>query len=416
MRAAWISFVFLAGCATSEPVASAVAVPDAGGDATALDAAPADVGPSGLIVHEFGTFTSVQSSTGKPLAGMQHDEEQIPAFVQRRDFGPPGSGAQETLPEAVTQKLQTAAMYFYTAKPLAVDMAVKLPQGLLSAAFPGPFVHGPAPIAVKALAGGEMAWQLQVTPAQTSLAAVPAEALWSTLREVPKAATVKNGAQVERFLFYQGLARFQPPVAATADLVNEFPKNRTIVRNDSDEPIPAAFYVHIHAGGGQIMALGPIAAKSQVTVTPTPKELNADVYSGQASAMLQEALTKAGLDLPEAKALIASWSHNYFKTFGLRVLYIAPAGWVDAWLPVSLTPKPDQHVRTFVGRVEILLPDEEAATLATIQAASQQNDLGVLKSLGFFAEARVLRTLELTKDGAVQAFCDKLLQLAVKSK
>jgi hypothetical protein len=37
-----------------------------------------------FIVHEWGTFTSVQGSNGKPLGGSHHGEERLPAFVHSR--------------------------------------------------------------------------------------------------------------------------------------------------------------------------------------------------------------------------------------------------------------------------------------------------------------------------------------------
>jgi hypothetical protein len=39
---------------------------------------------SPLIVHEWGTFTSVQGSNGKPLAGSHHGEEPLPGFIHSR--------------------------------------------------------------------------------------------------------------------------------------------------------------------------------------------------------------------------------------------------------------------------------------------------------------------------------------------
>ena len=40
--------------------------------------------PADLIVHEWGTFTSVGSSTGALMEGLHHEEEPLPAFVHGR--------------------------------------------------------------------------------------------------------------------------------------------------------------------------------------------------------------------------------------------------------------------------------------------------------------------------------------------
>src|SRR5947208_534222 len=42
---------------------------------------------TGFVAHEWGTFTSVQSSTGETMVGMAHEDEPLPQFVWgRSDF------------------------------------------------------------------------------------------------------------------------------------------------------------------------------------------------------------------------------------------------------------------------------------------------------------------------------------------
>src|SRR5688572_15338365 len=54
----------------------------AGPGATAEDAPAAP--PDPLVVHEWGTFTSMSGADGVGLDGLQHEEEELPGFVYSR--------------------------------------------------------------------------------------------------------------------------------------------------------------------------------------------------------------------------------------------------------------------------------------------------------------------------------------------
>src|SRR5688572_27293906 len=40
-----------------------------------------------LVVHEWGTFTSLQDEKGEPIGGINTDDEPVPAFVRRLTAG-----------------------------------------------------------------------------------------------------------------------------------------------------------------------------------------------------------------------------------------------------------------------------------------------------------------------------------------
>src|SRR3954465_1222229 len=73
-------------------------------------------------VHEWGTFTTLQSSNGDRLSGLQKDEEALPSFVNNiahsyyyNGFlnGPKGF-MENTWFEHVTVKMETPVLYFYS--------------------------------------------------------------------------------------------------------------------------------------------------------------------------------------------------------------------------------------------------------------------------------------------------------------
>src|SRR5687767_5960008 len=65
-------------------------------------------GPRGLVVHEWGTFLSVQGPDGVSLGGMVDSEEDLPQFVEERT-------SKESWTRAIMrQKMETPVTYFYT--------------------------------------------------------------------------------------------------------------------------------------------------------------------------------------------------------------------------------------------------------------------------------------------------------------
>jgi hypothetical protein len=103
------------------------------------------------------------------------------------------------------------------------------------------------------------------------------------------------------------------------------------------------------------------------------------------------ALVKAGLFPKEAQAMVNTWETSYFRTPGLRLLYILPRPIVDDVIPIQIKPAPEQLVRVMVGRVEVLTPETERRienALANLEsaipaernkAAEELNHLGRIK-------------------------------------
>src|SRR5215472_3158135 len=60
-----------------------------------------------LVVHEWGTYTSLEGSDGRTVDGLQHTEEPLPAFVHARDPNAAHTKGVEAIPEPVNQKLET---------------------------------------------------------------------------------------------------------------------------------------------------------------------------------------------------------------------------------------------------------------------------------------------------------------------
>ena len=120
-----------------------------------LFAAPPPIPEKNLVVHEWGTYTSLQGSNGIALEGLHHEEEIVPDFVYGRDqfsTANNGSGSKPSCggmrckrfetalasntPLAVTQKLETPVLYFYGDTSSRVNVDVGFPGGVISQWYP----------------------------------------------------------------------------------------------------------------------------------------------------------------------------------------------------------------------------------------------------------------------------------------
>src|SRR5438876_9999190 len=82
--------------------------------------------PSGLIVHEWGTFTSIAGPDGTAVDWLpQGGATDLPCFVKRSQFNIKGSLSG-------TVRMETPVLYFYTAHDTSVSVTVRFPQGLIT--------------------------------------------------------------------------------------------------------------------------------------------------------------------------------------------------------------------------------------------------------------------------------------------
>jgi hypothetical protein len=220
------------------------------------------------------------------------------------------------------------------------------------------------------------------------------------------------GAEREQFIFYRGLGAFQLPLAVEvgADgLMN--------IRNLSSDASPAVFLLRVHEGGGAIIELGPLPGGGSIPGVPSPiggKEHNLDVYVANAQTRIAGALEATGLYADEARAMVDTWSKSYFRSYGLRILYVVPRAWTDGLLPLTVEPAPKELIRTLVGRVEVLAPAEEQSLVVLVTDASARAvpAATVITQLGRLAEPKLRRALELVTDPAVRTWCQNAVTLA----
>src|SRR5438093_2884168 len=174
---------------------------------------PASPGPdgspspgSGLVVHEWGTFTVLQDEQGKPIGGINTDDEPLPDFVHNLNWAVNGpssplppvyfKGVPRNHPD-VYVRLETPVIYFYppAGREMTLDVDVRFPAGWLTQYYPDARVTADGheqkqfevgPITYRS--AGTLSWRgLKIGGNQEGPAtAVPA---WLAPRAVPAAAS-----------------------------------------------------------------------------------------------------------------------------------------------------------------------------------------------------------------------------------
>jgi hypothetical protein len=352
----------------------------------------------GLVVQEWGTFTSVQASDGHALEGLHHEDEALPYWVHRRNFNDQFNYFFEELPEEPLQQLETPVLYFWTPKAEKVHVKVDFTEGAVGQWYPEATTFTPAINEMKSLANGSMTWDVDVDPAidpSTFQAVDPAE-IWAPSRNVASTPVrfVNQGyEEKEQFIFYRGLGKFNPSVHVVSDASGSLH-----VRNESSDALDAVFVFRRTGDTGTVITLGALGAGSERVLSVPQPSLSETDYVAAAKAALHGALVKSGLNDDVAQAMVDTWTRSWFGNEGLRVLYLAPRSWTDAWLPTTVTPAPVSFVRTLVGRIEVILPAEEQDLAAKIHESTKTGIAIDPLSLGRFAEPRVRRANEMLVD------------------
>jgi hypothetical protein len=417
--------------------AVAAAVAAAGGASGKGGAAPpAPPAASPLVVHEWGTFTSVQGSDGVSLEGLQHEEEGLPSFVYSRSevrdcpLRDQGYKGLEVPATHVTQKMETPVLYFHTQTPRRVRVRVDFVKGLISQWYPVSDLLGPperspedGPLDVSKVERSFLQWDVDLLPKGSEVSppfpAVAKDDPWAfardvdaaTVRTVPREAPGRIGpTETERFLFYRGLGSFTLPVKVEAAR-----EGRVTFRNEGRETIPFAWSLAV-GKGASYRALGPVGAGEAVDASlESPRTMGEDEMAEALKREVAEVLEKHGLFGDEAKAMVETWSRPWFRSEGTRVMYVVPRATADALLPLAIDPTPDSVVRLLVGRLEYLTPEvEETIARALAWRASPDADVrrsaeAVLGRHGRFLEAHVRRVLATATDPVVRKSGEEVL-------
>jgi hypothetical protein len=323
-----------------------------------------------LKVHEWGTFTSIAGSDGtasawQPLGG----PNDLPCFINHL-----ANDASLKAGLIGKVRMETPVLYFYTPDELTITAQVRFPQGLITEWYPHADVassSGPANVAPMELRRGAITWRdVVASPRGAPEFPLDASASHYYAARGVDAAPLRVGKEQEKFLFYRGVGNFALPLAATSE------GGAVVVRNLTGDPIDAVilFVKHGDEIGYRLAGALPGHTKQMIEI-PRPQG-----HPMELRDRFERILVDHGLYPAEAKAMLQTWQKAWFEE-GARLLYLMPRSAVDDVLPLSLTPKPDELARVFVGRLEVITQD----SLMAVQEAITRDDLSTLERYGRFA-------------------------------
>jgi hypothetical protein len=256
-----------------------------------------------------------------------------------------------------------------------VRLRVDFRKGLLSQWFPvtdrlGPpeMSAGSGPLDVSKVERSFLEWEVDVLPPDADARALPAVedgSPWAwqrspganLVRTVPRTSPRAGPVETEKFLFYRGVGSFDLPVRAQTEA-----GSRLVLENGGKERVPSLFVLHVEHGRGAFRFVSGIEAGGRVEVgCPLPRgAASVDAMVRELVPALVVKLVERGLYEDEAIAMARTWERSYFKTDGLRVLYVVPDETTRAILPLAVDPEPKSIVRVLVGRLECIGPEKEA--------------------------------------------------------
>lgn len=336
--------------------------------------------PDSFVVHEWGTFTSVQGADGAQLTWAPLLDTELPSFVYRSFIDNGGLGGPALLAGqnkgrlSATLRMETPVIYFYTEKQLEVDVRVLFPEGLITEWYPqasqvGPYVSDDRDriadsqrsliewndVHVLARGTNEITSTALIRDRKSSRAD-HYYAARETDANFVRVSTARNGIEYDRNLFYRGVGYLDAPLIVS---MSNDERILTLATN-SIEPMVHLFVVTVQRGLMRYQKVEQVARTMSTEV-----DLNLEGFGAHRDVSVQlmrdvaAALVQEGLYESEARAMVETWKDQWFAENGTRVLYVLPRAWTDRNLPLEISPAPHTLVRVMVGRSEVITPTQE---------------------------------------------------------
>jgi hypothetical protein len=352
---------------------------------------------TGLIVHEWGTFTAVIGDDGIPVVWRPlSSTEDLPAFVYRTPPGPldppkPEGSVKPRL--AALARLETPVLYFYSDRPVPVSARVTFPGGWITEWYPRATREE-----------SSILWdEVELRPAGSgAFLDDGSRSHYYAARETDAAALRvegETGPQEEGFLFYRGVGSVDLSIRAFLD----------------------GGHLRVQPLGGGVRELILFSNRGGRIVHSVLKPGDAGVAMEDGLRgrnvpslpdELRRMLVRHGLYPKEAAAMVATWGDSWFEE-GTRIFYVLPRPLVDRALPLTVIPPPSEIVRVLVGRLELILPQDEERARAELDRLSDAPTADALREardqLGRFGEPLLRRLTARRPDAPTRRKIEALL-------
>jgi hypothetical protein len=351
-----------------------------------------------FAAHEWGTFTSVSTANGipqmwSPLTG----PSELPSFVYHTS-GRCGKGSQRTL---ALVRMETPVLYFYSDSNVRASVKVAFPKGCITEWYP--------------LARAEsqtIEWNDFVAQpgARENFPVDGSRSHYYPAREtdaVPLSLGDEQKGEQEKFLFYRGIGFSEVPLSV------KLKDDQVIIRNYGPDEIARVILFEKHGGksGWRIHE----ALKGESTIARPALDQPLEPLLRE----FEKTLVGQGLYEKEAAAMIKTWRDSWFEE-GLRVFYIMPRSATDTILPITIKPQPQELVRVFVGRAEIITPEMEKQILTAAQLSCENSPearataINTVRRYGRFADPVLREAMNNAKDEASRVSINELMKELAK--
>ena len=345
-----------------------------------------------LVIHEWGTITTIHDAAGKPATGLNRIDEDdvLPSFVHR--YEPETTrqpqrqlGKSPLVPGRpdVTMRLETPVIYFHPPPNQKydnpIDVTVRFRGGVLNEFYPDaeasvaldtPRVHDKMEAGVIKEWNGDVLNNYVVGTLQwkglrlhdTVVAPLTRSEIWLAPREVSSVSVFSPAAgEGEQYLFYRGVAHLD---ALLQTKVTRRPGHAACsgAARVARRARHRAEHLARRCARGWIDRLSRTRRPSLCArkkrgrcshgssdqgpaITPMPAPRNFAPHS-------RRRCSRKGLFADEAEAMLNTWKASYFQKAGLRVFYIVPRAWTDYFLPLEFSV-PTRVNRVIVGRIDL---------------------------------------------------------------
>lgn len=342
-----------------------------------------------LIIHEWGTFTSLQDEQGNTLGGINTDDEPVPEFVHSlgsipilRDSPVPILGNCSAkcgrLPAShpsVTMRLETPVVYFYPpssqTSPLSIDVEVEFRSGWITQFYPGGegnlSLAGETQPSLTTESRGHLAWKNLLiggdwTGPETQ------DPVWLAPREVKASSVRAENGEAEKYLFYRGIGHLQAPLRVALnqneDKLSILPESQESIVGIAGESISMVWLADIRADSTvAFRRVGSVSFADNTSPVIAKASFSENDYTNHNLPRLRQemesALIKDGLYPDEAQSMLRTWEVSYFKNPGTRLFFLVPEAWTNHYLPLRFSV-PAQIKRVMVGRIELITERQRA--------------------------------------------------------
>jgi hypothetical protein len=349
--------------------------------------------PADLVIHEWGTITTVHAADGTPAGGLNSidEAEVLPGFVHRYEpettrYKPERIlGKLPNIPGRpdVTLRLETPVIYFHPPAgktfDTPIDVKVRFRGGVINEFYPdahaavaldreriqSKYREGLIPEwngdVLNNFVVGTLDWK-GLRLHDTVVAPLTRSEIWLAPREVNSLSVFSPDAgEGEQYLFYRGVAHLDALLSTKttrSSVALSAPVNLAWL-----EPGTVTLP---HIWLADVRTDGLIAFRTQAAVMLDKKRGGKELahvkrfadgdYTAAGATELRTSMKKAliaqGLFADEAEAMLNTWKASYFQKPGLRVFYIVPRVWTDYFLPLEFSV-PARVTRVIVGRIDL---------------------------------------------------------------